>query len=742
MGVVDRHIMRNSGMRHGKDADAAQSLGGPFADNVNEIDLRSVLQIIWRRQRVIFGIIIIFLALTAIALHFLKPSYSARSLILIDNQSAAGGEIASLLAGGLDDTSLLNEIEILRSRLFLRKAVQEFKLLYDPEFNPDATPETAAANKFKSFNFNTASNITTPELERAINKVGRQLTVRSVPGASVVQIELQTQNPSKSAMLANRFAQLYLDERQASKDQKSERIMSRLDERLVLLENAMREKLAELEAFKNTEIPDIDPSGITPEHKKSALLQAQLIEAQNKQITLISRLKTLKQLARNPQQLLTANDVATSRSIQTLRTQALNIEREIAALSNRYGQRHPQMMALLQEKEELSRKLKSEAQKVISALQSEVDINARNIAALKTQLDADQDTLNQSHIARNTLLKLEREAQTAQNVYSTFLQNVERARLQQDLQGQDAKILSYAVPPLKPTFPNIPLFMSLSFIMALFTGLALAFLLEKTDNTIRSASQIEALFGFACYALIPKADIKKHDVIADYVIKRPSSTVSEAVRTLRTVLNLRAHNQNPKIVMVTSSFPGEGKTTMSCWLARLAAKSGERVLLIDSDLRRSNVHKTMGVEPAYTLIDYLTGKNPLRDIIQRDQQTKADIIYAASAPNSALDLINGPKFKEMLEKLQDDYDLIILDSPACLAVSDARVLSSMADHTLYTVAWDQTPREIVAGGLKQFTDMGLENLSFVLSNVDIKRHVRYGYGDSVYYYGRYHDDKK
>lgn len=337
--------------------------------------------------------------------------------------------------------------------------------------------------------------------------------------------------------------------------------------------------------------------------------------------------------------------------------------------------------------------------------------------------------------------ELDREAKSNKLIFDTFLQTYKRSDEQEDLQEAGVRVLSYAVAPSRATYPDKMLLLSLASALSLFLGLGMAFLLEKLDNTFRSASQLERVGHFPCFALIPEVDQLKDGPTADFVISKPSSTAAESVRTLRTVLNLRSDkDKRPRVVTITSSLPGEGKSTLSGWLARLAAKSGERVILIDADLRRPSIHRNFGASNEISLVEYLTGKKTLKEAIQKDSASGLHILYGKSVPNSALDLITSQKMSDMVEALREAYDLVIIDSPACLAVSDARVLARMSDRTLYAVAWDKTPREIVVGGVKQFSDMGYGPLAFVLTNVNVHRHVRYGYGDTVYYYGRYKED--
>ena len=192
-----------------------------------------------------------------------------------------------------------------------------------------------------------------------------------------------------------------------------------------------------------------------------------------------------------------------------------------------------------------------------------------------------------------------------------------------------------------------------------------------------------------------------------------------------------------KIITITSSFPGEGKTTLAVWLGRLAAKSGEKILVIDGDLRRPNVHRCVDMKNDISLVDYLTDQNELDEVIRKDDATGLHVILGSSVPNSALDLIGSDKMEKLVTSLRRVYDLVIIDTPACLAVSDASVMATYCDAMLYAISWDETPREVVTSGVRQFIDTGYKDVAFVMTNVDVKRHVQYAYGDSAYYYGRY-----
>ena len=179
----------------------------------------------------------------------------------------------------------------------------------------------------------------------------------------------------------------------------------------------------------------------------------------------------------------------------------------------------------------------------------------------------------------------------------------------------------------------------------------------------------------------------------------------------------------------------------SSWLGQLAAQAGERVILVDCDLRRPNVHTALGQKNDVSLVEHLTGRADLDDVIQKDGDSGMDIIYARAVPHSALQLLSSDEMGTFVGELRKRYDLIIFDAPPCLAVSDARVLSTYSDMTLYGTAWAKTDQSSVAQGLKQFTDIKA-NVATVLMNVNVKRHAKYGFGDVFYAYGEELTEKR
>ena len=264
--------------------------------------------------------------------------------------------------------------------------------------------------------------------------------------------------------------------------------------------------------------------------------------------------------------------------------------------------------------------------------------------------------------------------------------------------------------------------------------------IEHLDHGFRSMTQIEQAMGVPALGLVPMIGglDKLRSEPFDYIVERPVSAFGEAVRSLYTSILLSNVDSPPRTVLITSSLPNEGKTSLSISLARLVAlQSQKRVVLIDADLRRPQIHRKMGLPASPGLVEYLAGEATLDEVMRHDEKSGAQVIVAGGIPNNPTDILASDHMKSLLDELTNANDLVVLDSPPALAVSDPRVLSRLAEKTVYVVRWAETRRETALMGLKQIVDVGSDVAGVALSMVNVRKHSRYGYGDSGTYYGQY-----
>lgn len=687
-----------------------------------EVDIAALMRVLWRRKLVVVGTMLIGISLTLTILGFIQPRYAARSVVLVEGAAGAtrlSPELENLVRTvRLDGSVMSNEVEVLRSRSMARLVLERLK------------PQSKDAQD--SAGLKTFSLTAEQEESSDITSFLEHLKVRSLPGSNAIEIEYAALNPEKSALIANRVAEIYIAQRLESKAKTSRKLTGWLDRRLAELRAQVRESELAVQQYRQEfSIPEEGARGDIAAQQLSQL-NAELMKSRADAAQVQARLSELQRLAKGGD----AAVMAQTPLVASLKQDEAALMQKYSDLSARYGDKHPAILSLKAELADLHEKIKREAQSGIQTLRSEVSVARAREAALQAEIDALSVVQAGAGYDLVHLAELEREAESNRLIFETFLSTTKKSHEQEELQDAEARVLSYATPPLHPTYPNKMLLLSLAGALSLFLGLAGAFLVEKLDNTFRSAGQLERLGRYPCFALIPEVSGLKGAASADFILSKPSSSTAESVRTLRTVMNVRGlHGQKPKVVTITSALPGEGKSTLAGWLARAAAKAGEKVILIDADLRRPSLHKNFGQNNEVSLVEYLSGKAGLTDIIYKDKATGLHILFGKSLPGSALDMISSQKMADMMESLREAYDLVIIDSPACLAVSDARVLAKLSDQTLYMVGWDKTPRDTALSGVKQFADMGYASLAFVLGGVDVHRHVRYGYGDSVYYYG-------
>lgn len=722
-------------------------------DSASDVDLRQTLFMLWRRKTMILSMVAAMVMGVWAVLTFVAPRYTAEAQILIESgESSEHKELRELISTiRLDSSAIMNEVEVLSSRSLAREVIQRAGLASDPELNPQngvvpspgntsgQREEGAAA--FKTFSLGTARarpvEVTDHEMGMLVNNFLSRVNVRPVIGSYVITVAYSSVDPDKAAQIANEIVDVYLDLRLEKKFDASKKITDWLDQRLATLREQVRRSEAAVEAYRAEKNLAASARADITAQQLSAL-NAQLAAAQSQRATVQARLEQVKHRIENPADVAALPEVLNSIYIQDLKMKEVALQGKLSDLSARYGAKHPAIINLNNELRDLQDNISAEIEKIAKSIDTELDIATARVKALKDGLDELQGGRAGDHDSLR-LRELFREAESDRLIFDTFLETYKRSNRQEELQGPDAQVISYATVPHKPSYPNTPLILSLTAIFALFLGILISLLLEKLDRAFRSATHLEKETGIPCYSMVPLIEGIKAGEIADYILSKPASSLAEAVRTLRTVLKLRSgHDRSkPIVVAMTSSFPGEGKTTLSCWLSRVAAKSGEKVVLIDCDLRRPAVHQMIAGRGDKTIVEYLTGQAKLEEVIHKDTASGLHVIYAKSVPNSALDLIDSAKMKNLVASLRQVYDMVVIDTPACLAVSDARVLALQADQTLYCVQWDRTPREVVKSGIKQFLDMGYTNLAFVLSGVDVERHAQYGYGDTAYYYGRY-----
>lgn len=726
--------------------------------NVDEIDIQEILRTLWRRRMVILSTIFLVTSLVTLFTLQLTPRYTAIANVMLETRQAKVMDIDSVISGmNPEMATVLSEVEVIRSTSLIRRVVQKLNLVNDPEFNPTLREESLIR---KILNLETyfdrdllvAMGLREIKIElneeeaeeeilaQVVDQVRGHLAVWPVRYSLVISVSFTSTNQKKAALIANTIADNYIIDQLEAKFEATRRASNWLNDRISGLRDKVQKDEAAVEAYRMALSDKIGGSTeLTTQQIQE--LNSQLILARAERAEANARFRQVQDLMKTEGDLASAAEVLNSPLIHRLRDQEAQVRRKVSELESRYGDRHPQMIKAKAELRDLRSSIKVEVKKIAQSLKNEELVARAREKTLKDnldQLESKQGVQNQASIKLN---ELEREAKASRLLYENFLNRFKETSEQQNLQQADSRVISKADVPLTASFPKKGMTIAVGFVGAVFLSLIIIFLLERLDNSFRSSEQLEAYTGFPAIGMIPlvTGGILSRKNVGRFPVEQPASTIAEAVRTLRTSMLLSDVDNPPKVIAITSTVPGEGKSTLAQWLAEVCSMSGQRVLLVDCDLRRPSIHRSLELDNTLSIVEVLANENVLKDAIVKDSKTNMHVIPAKVTQANALDLLSSKHMKVMIEQLGKYYDAIILDCPPVLAVSDAKIVGQLTDKMLYAVKWDSTPRGLVQAGLRAIKDAKIDLAGVVMTQVNVKKHARYGYGDYGYYYGKYKD---
>jgi succinoglycan biosynthesis transport protein ExoP len=688
-------------------------LGG--ADGIEILDL---LKILWRRRTVMTVIIVVVVALGYWTLTRLPPRYTAEATLVLEVSSSKAVDVESVVAGLSKDTALINsEVDVLRSRGLAELVVDELNLIIDPEFNvflSSAGPD---------------SESTPAERVRAlvVRSVLDKLWVENDGESYTVRLYFEAGDPTKAAAVANAFANLYLASRLKAKHEGTERAAAWLKDRLdELRRRATAADRAAQEFREQHRIIDVDDSMLI--NQQLARLGAELTAATATRARAETALQEVRK-AGSENGRFTAPQIASSPLVQELRSRENVLLTELAELRSEFGPRHARIVETENKLREVQGRLEQEIVDVLSGIETDVDIARAQERALEHQLgglEAKREAIDRATIR---LRQLTSEADAARSVFDAFIEGFNRTSAQVGVSEPDARILSRAIPPLSPSYPPRTLLMLLTTAIAALLALIAVAVLELMDKAYRNPADLERTHGVPILGLMPLTRLRSHSGHHPSleVVERPLSRFTEAVQSVHASLAYALVDRPPKVVLITSAAPDEGKTTFAIALGRLAACTGGRVLLIDCDLRRPSIGRDLGRTGRYGLVELVDGRATIDEALCVDEWSGMEFLPAVGAVPFPAEIFNSEALRRLLVEVQDEFDMIILDSPPIGIVSDALVLSTLADATLFTVRWGKTPRSAVAMALKKIAATGKPVTAAVFSHVDLKRCATYGH---------------
>jgi capsular exopolysaccharide synthesis family protein len=433
--------------------------------------------------------------------------------------------------------------------------------------------------------------------------------------------------------------------------------------------------------------------------------------------------------------------VATSIAIGQIKLRYLETRAECADLRSRYGDDHPRLQACEKKLDETRQGMRDEIKTALNAARQEfqeVIKTERNLQGLLTETKTDAFGLNQYE---RDYLELKRSYDNNQRLYELVLKRLKDTGVSGMLQVSNVRILDRARPATRPVRPDLVRNMALALLIGLLGGVGLAFAAEALDQTITSQQQIEERLGLTFLGIIPSIERAKDGSAQDLVVHtEPKSAVAECLRAVRTNLLFMSPEKPLKTIMVTSPGPQEGKTTTATSLAITMAASGNRVLLVDADMRRPRIHRIFGIANGAGLSSLILGEGTLTGLALATVVENLFVLPCGPVPPNPAELLHTAAFQRLLNEMSGSFDRVIIDSPPIGVVADAVVMATHMDGTLMVLKAGQTSRDVARQAVRQLSDVKAPLFGAVLNDLDLTDQ-KYGQYAYYYRYGYYYGDR-
>lgn len=677
---------------------------------------------------------IVFITATAVVAMFMylltvEPTYTASSQMIIDTREQQLLPAEDLVSN-LDVSSavLASEVVTIQSNVLLGTLVDRLDLTNDPEYDPRRERPESFFDAFKRFVRqgeppHEIARTLPEEVLRSwvIGRVRENLDVSQLGVSNTIGIRYSDQDPVMVAAIANGVAENYIDSQLEIRLAASGRAHNWLAARLEELSVQVEQGDGDVVAFR---------AEMIEQAKGSEESINQLLAELNKRIVASStdradaevRLSQVEAL-RKEGGIRAVSEVATSPLLENLNQQRAELAARQAQLASTLGRKHPEMLRITAQLENIDRSVETELERRLEQMRSEAIVTRNREAALQEQISHVSERAGALARASVRLDQLERTANATRLVYENFLLRFKETSARADFQTPQVRIIGRAEVPVVPSAPRRTLMMVAALVMGMSGAIMLVFVRNLLRAPLTTPDEITAITNRPNLAVLPYVPHfgKGYGWLRRELSDNPRTTFLERVKAIRTaLLDTDGHSQPPQIIMITSTTPSEGKSVLSCALAKSLCKSRSKlsVVLVDADLRRPDIRSVLGMpHGGPCLLDYLEGNGSLKDLPEHSAAFGIDVVAPSRSTSEAADILNSGKFEQLLGKLTQRYSTVVVNAPPIIYLSDAVVLAKLADKTLLTVKCGHTSGKMIRNALSRFETAGISVDATVLSMV-------------------------
>jgi len=697
-----------------------------------EIDLMEILALLKRHIYLFIAIILIVMTFTVAQIYRMVKIYESTATIEIEPKAAnvLGGNMEVIQSGSQGNVFANKDYYATQYEIIQSRAVAQKVLEMVPGDN---------VLEYLGFDLEKIE----PDKIKDIDPVAillAKITVSPQKNSNIVRISVEDKDPEKAAFLANAVASSYIEfnlEKKYFETKDAARWL--MDQSVSLKQNLENSEMVLFEFKQSNNVL------ATTFEAKQELLSNRIIKLTNtltdqeiKRNALSAKIEEYAHLdIDNPEDGFFKEISKENPIVGNLKLKYLEVVSKINESEQVYGEKHPKVVTLLADKENIEKTFKSEIAGVISSYNLELKMLDNEMKKNRKMLsDSQTEAINLNKLDIN-YSKLRREVETNKKLYDIVLERSKEADLSALLKNNNIRMIDRALISKIPVKPRKQIILLAGFAIALVLASLAVFLVEFFDTKFKSFKDVETISGKSLLGIIPKFQQPETAQFKEIAFEDKSgkNLAVEAFRSLRTNIKLSNPDSKLKIMLVTSSVPHEGKTIVSSNLAASYSVAGKKVLLIDADMRKPRVHKVFGLKNEKGLSTLIVGEHSKEDVINKNVYDGLDVVTAGIIPPNPAELLESTRFADILKEFSEEYDVVLIDTPPLSPVSDAATIAPLTDGLILAVNISETPRDVFKSVIANISKPGIVRLGVVVNNLDFKQEKKF---KSYYGYSYYH----
>jgi len=636
----------------------------------------------------------------------LPKQYAADARILVREDNMDVDVFERQMPQGYNPFFLRTQYEIIQSRQILYQVINNLNLqqVWGEKNNEDGSPIGR---------------------EDAYITLRSSVKVQQYRDTSIIAIIVYRESPEEAARIANEIAAVYRDHRLSMKRRETKRAIEVLENEVQKQEEKVTRAEDELERIRKDLGVSMITTGVRADKMRLQQLEADRISARVDMIVRKARLDQLDAL--NGDELMNASSyIVNDQALASVRAQLVDSEVTLRVMLETYSLNHPEVKRIQAGVNELKRKLTEALAGLKKGLKADYEVSLAKFNALETELEtakkSDIDAESEKFLPFE---KADREVEAQRQILNALRARVAQQGIEVEVPRTPVEVVDTAEPPQRPVSPNLILNILISVFLGLAAGIGLAYFIEYLDTSVKTVDDVESYLGLPVLGVIPQK-------VRPLVEEGPESPHAEAYRVLKTNMQFANKGATGGAFAVVSGGVGEGKSTTLFNLAYVCAQLGDKVLVVDSDLRRPIQHTILNMSNRFGLTNVLMRDVPIEEVIKPTSVPNLHFLPSGRLPRASLGLLDSQRMRELVKNLKARYDYVFFDSPPIMGVTDASILASEVDGVLLVVQYRKYPRIISSRARRMIENVGGNLLGVVLNNINILRDDYYYYYHSYY----------